>query len=106
MTEVFDMNMNDLMSEESEFMEGLQHILANLGVEIDANSLATILHEYELAKMDFLRDHIMRLLEDRGNEFQGGPVKVLVSQSGIGFESDDYESDDQDDEIIDTDIVS
>jgi len=87
MTEVFDMNMNDLMNEESEFIEGLQGTLEDLGVEIDANSLATILHEYETAKMDFLKAHIMKLLEDRGSDFEDGPVKVVVAQSGFDFES-------------------
>jgi len=85
MTEVFDMNMSDLFGEDSEFIEGLKGTLTGLGVEIDANSLATILHEYEMAKMDFLKVHIMRMLESRG-EYHDGPVKVVVSQSGINFE--------------------
>jgi len=101
MTEVFDMNMNDLFGEESEFIESLQGALEDLGIEIDAPSLAAILHEYELAKMDFLKAHIMKLLEDRGDDFEDGPVKVIVSQSGI-----DLESNDQDDELIDTNVIS
>jgi len=101
MTEVFDMNMNDLFGEESEFIESLQGALEDLGVEIDATSLATILHEYEMVKMDFLKAHIMKLLEDRGGDFEDGPVKVVVSQSGI-----DFESVDQDDELVDTTIIS
>ena len=103
MTEVFDMNMNDLFGEESEFIENLQSVLEDLGVEVDANSLATILHEYEMAKMDFLKAHIMKLLADRGDEFENGPVKVVVSQAGLNFESD------EDDELIatiDTNIIS
>ena len=104
MTEVFDMNMNDLFGEESEFIESLQGALEDLGVEIDTSSLATILHEYEIIKMDFLKAHIMKLLEDREGSFKDGPVKVVVSQSGIEFESID-----QDDELIDsidTSIIS
>jgi len=93
MTEVFDMNMNELVSEESEFIQGLQGILENVGVEIDASSLAIILNEYEMAKMDFLKAHIMKLLEERGGDLENGPVKVVVSQSGLDFEdSDDDES--------------
>jgi len=102
MTEIFDMNMNDLFGEESEFIKSLQGALEGLGIEIDASSLAAILHEYELAKMDFLRAHIMKLLEDRGDGFGDGPVKVVVSQSGIEFESIDQE----DDELIDTNLIS
>jgi len=104
MTEVFDMNMNDLFSEESEFIESLQGALEDLGVDIDTTSLATILHEYEIVKMDFLKAHIMKLLEDREGSFKDGPVKVIVSQSGIEFESID-----QDDDLIDaidTSIIS
>ena len=104
MTEVFDMNMNDLFGEESEFVESLQGALEDLGVEIDAHSLATILHEYEMAKMDFLKAHIMKLLEDRGSDFEDGPVKVVVSQSGMGFEAMEQEEDEL--EFIDTHIIS
>jgi len=100
--EVFDMNMNDLFGEESEFIESLHGILEDLGIEIDATSLATILHEYEMAKMDFLKTHIMRLLEERDADFEDGPVKVIISQSGINFESTDQD----DDELIDTNIIS
>ena len=101
MTEVFDMNMNDLLGEESEFIKSLQGALEDLGLEIDTTSLATILHEYEMVKMDFLKAHIMQLLENRGSDFKDGPLKVVVSQSGIEFESID-----QDDELIDTNIIS
>ena len=101
MTEIFDMNINDLFGEDSEFIESLQITLKDRGIEIDAPSLAATLHEYELAKMDFLKAHIMKLLEDRGGDFEDGPVKVVVSQSGIEFESVD-----QDDEPIDTNIIS
>lgn len=102
MTEVFDMNMNDLVSEESEFIESLQITLENLGVMIDAQSLATILNEYEMAKMDFLKAHIMKMLEDRGGNFENGPVKVVVSQSGFDFDSID--EDDEDDEDLSDDF--
>ncbi|MCL1989846.1 MAG: hypothetical protein FWG67_03045 [Defluviitaleaceae bacterium] len=98
------MNMNDLVNEESEFIEGLQGILENLGVKIDVNSLATILHEYELAKMDFLKAHIMKLLEDRGGDFENSPVKVVVSQSGFDFDAMD-ENDDLSD-FTDTDFIA
>ena len=101
MTEVFDMNMNDLIGEESEFIEDLQDALENLGVKIDTTSLATILHEYEMVKMEFLKSHILNLLESRGSDFENGPVKVIVSQSGIEFEPSD-----QDDESVDTNIIS
>ena len=102
MTEVFDMNMNELVSEESEFIQSLQGILENVGVEIDASSLATILNEYEMAKMDFLRAHIMQLLEERGSDLEGGPVKVVVSQSGLDFEDDEEELTEQ----ADTTLIS
>ena len=107
MTEIFDMNMNDLFGEDSEFIEGFRGALEGLGIEIDANSLATILHEYEMAKMDFLKIHIMRMLESRG-EFPDGPVKVVVSQSGIGFEPVESELDELDDFDFnaDTSIIS
>jgi len=100
MTEVFDMNMNELVSEESEFIQSLQGILENVGVEIDASSLATILNEYEMAKMDFLKAHIMKLLEERGGDLESGPVKVVVSQSGLDFENPDEELTEQADTII------
>ena len=102
MTEVFDMNMNDLFSEESEFIESLQGVLEHLGVEIDSNSLATILHEYEMAKIDFLKAHIMKLLEVRDGDFEDGPVKVVVSQSGLDLEPLDQD----DDEFVDTTVIS
>lgn len=94
MTEVIDMNMNDLFGEESEFIKSLQGFLEELGVEIDADALSTILHEYEMAKMDFLKAHIMRMLADRGEGFEAGPVNVVVSQSGLEFDGMDEEHDD------------
>lgn len=105
MTEVFDMDMNDLLGEDSEFIDSLKASLENLGVEIDANSLSTILHEYEMTKMEFLKNYIMSLLEARGtslNNLEDGPFKVVVSNSGIDFEAIDQE----DEEQIDTTIVS
>jgi len=86
MTEVLDMNINDMFGEESEFIEGLVGALGAMGVDIDANNLATILHEYEVAKMAFLKVHIMKMLQDRGGDFQDGPVKVVVSQSGLDID--------------------
>ena len=101
MTEIFDMNIDDLFGEDSEFVEGLQGVLEDRGIEIDTPSLAAILHEYESAKMEFLKAHIMKLLEDRGGNFGDGPVKVVVSQSGI-----DFETIDQDDESTDINVIS
>ena len=105
MTEIFDMNMNDLFGENSEFIEGFVGALEGIGIEIDAASLATILREYELAKMDFLQVHIMRMLESQGT-IPDGPLKVVVSQSGIGFEPVDDEFDDFNFEPTDVTIVS
>ena len=105
MTEVFDMDMNDLLGEDSKFIDSLKAHLENLGVEVDADSLSTILHEYEITKMEFLKSYIMNLLESRGthlNDLEDGPLKVVVSNSGINFESIDQE----DEEQADTDIVS
>ena len=102
MTEVFDMNMSDLFGEESEFIESLQNVLEDLGVDVDTDALATILHEYEMAKMDFLKAHIMKMLADRGDDFDNGPVKIVVSQSGLNFES----ADDDEYEVIDTNMIS
>lgn len=105
MTEVFDMDMNDLLGEDSKFIDSLKAHLENLGVEIDADSLSTILHEYEITKMEFLKNHIMNLLESRGanlNDLEDGPLKVVISNSGINFEAIDQE----DEEQIDTNILS
>ena len=101
MNEIFDMNMNDLFGEDSEFVEGFRGMLESLGIEIDAAPLATILHEYEMAKMEFLKVHIMRMLESNG-QIQDGPVKVIVSQSGIELEplDDDFEFEPTDVNII------
>ena len=101
MTEVFDMNMNDLLGEDSEFIKNLQGALEAIGYDIDEHALVAILHEYELVKMDFLKAHIMQLLEHRGDEFKDGPVKVVVSQSGVELEPIE-----QDDDPIDTSIIS
>lgn len=86
MTEFFDMNMNDLFGEDSEFIEGFRGLLEGVGIDIDASSLAKILHEYEMAKMEFLQIQIMQMLESQG-EIPNGPVKVVVSQSGIDFQA-------------------
>lgn len=106
MTEVFDMSMNDLFGEESEFIENLQSALEGIGVSLDAGSLAAVLHEYEVAKMDFLKMHIMKLLQDRGESLENGPVKVVVSQSGLNFDelSDEIFGEDEDD--FDTSFIS
>jgi len=102
MNEIFDMNMSDLFGEDSEFVEGFRGALEGLGIEIDAASLATILHEYEMAKMEFLKVHIMRMLESRGESMHDGPVKVIVSQSGIELEpfEDEFDFDPTDVGII------
>lgn len=104
MTEVFDMNINDLLGEDSEFIGRLRAILENLGVDIDADSLSVILQEYEMIKIEFLKSHIINLLKARGtnlNDFEDGPLKVVVSNTGV-----DFEAIDEDDEQIDSDIVS
>jgi len=105
MTEVFDMDMNDLLGEDSNFIDNLKAHLETLGVKIDAHSLSTILHEYEITKMELLKNHIMNLLESRGtnlNDLEDGPLKVIISNHGVNFEAIDQEEDEQ----IDTNIVS
>lgn len=105
MTEVFDMDMNDLLGEDSKFIDSLKAHLENLGLEIDADSLSAILHEYEITKMEFLKSYIMNMLESRGtnlNDLEDGSLKVVVSNNGINFEATDQE----DEEEIDTHIVS
>ena len=101
MTEVLDMNMNDLFGEDSDLLDNLQECLSDLNVDIDNESLAVILHEYEIVKMEFLKNHIMKMLEARGDILDNGPVKVVVSQNGM-----DFESLDQDDDFIDTTMIS
>jgi len=105
MTEVFDMDMNDLLGEDSEFIDRLIANLEHLGVEIDAESLSTVLHEYEMTKMEFLKHYIMRLLESRGanlSDFEEGPLKIVFSNNGIDFGTADQEDEDQ----IDTTVIS
>lgn len=106
MTEVFDMDMNDLLGEDSQFIDGLKTHLENLGVSIDADALSTILHEYEITKMAFLKAYIMNLLESNGTNLndEDGPVKVIVSNNGIDF--DDIEQDYEEEDEIDTNIIS
>ena len=106
MTEVFDMNMNELFGEDSEFIESFSSTLEDLGINIDSSSLATILHEYEMAKMDFLKLQIIRMLESKGQNPEG-PVKVVVSQSGFGFEpGDDADFDEFDLDYTDANLIS
>ena len=107
MNEIFDMDMNELLGEDSEFIEHLILNLVHLGVEIEAEDLAVILREYEMTKMVFLKNIVMDLLESRGtqlnDEFEKGPIKVVVSNSGLDFESTtDLEEENQ----TDTDLVS
>lgn len=105
MTEVFDMDMNDLLGEDSKFIDSLKAHLENLGLEIDADSLSAILHEYEITKMEFLKSYIMNMLESRGtnlNDLEDGSLKVVVSNNGMNFE----ETNQEDEEEIDTHIVS
>ncbi|MCL2559608.1 MAG: hypothetical protein FWE07_03905 [Turicibacter sp.] len=108
MNEVFDMDMNDLLGEESEFIESLVLNLIHLGVDINAEDLAVILHEYEMTKMEFLKNYIMNLLEARGtslSELEDGPLKVVISNSGLDFESV-IPDEEEKNEKIDSDIVS
>ena len=103
MNEVFDMDMNDMLGEESDFIDYLKTNLENLGVDIDANSLATILHEYEITKMEFLKNYILNLLNAYGgnlNDLDGSPIKVVVSNNGVDFESLEQEDE------VDTNIIS
>jgi len=108
MTEVFDMNMNDLFGEESEFIEVLQNKLEGLGLDIDASSLAVVLHEYELAKMEFLKNHIMNMLKERG-DLTDGPVKLVVSQGGMDLKAlsdDEFDFPTEEDSEVDSNLIS
>ena len=105
MAEVFDMNMNDLFNEDSEFIEGFQGLLEDLGINIDSQLLSTVLHEYESAKMEFFKIQIMRMLDQSHHNYGDGPVKVVVSQSGIDIEAVDSEID-AEFEPVDSPIVN
>ena len=103
MTEIFDININDLIGEDSEFISSLKASLESLDIEVNADDLSIILQEYEMVKMDFLKNHIINSLAARGtnlNELQDGPLKVVFSNNRADFETIDEADEDQTDSNI------
>jgi len=99
------MNINDLLDEDSEFINSFKIGLEELGVEVDEAQLAVILQEYEMMKMEFLKNYILSTLEANGadlGELQEGPIKVVFSNGGVDFDANGTD----DDDYTDSDLIS
>jgi len=107
MSEVFNMDLANILEADSEFVEGLRDLLVEAGIEIDCDSLSVILHEYEISKLDFLKAQILKVLEGEGRDISDidlEALSVIVPSSGSAsaLESEG----DQEEEPLDTKVIS
>jgi len=103
MSEVFNMDLANILEADSEFVEGLKDLLVEAGIDIDCDSLSVILHEYEISKLDFLKAQILRLLEGEGHDINEIDLEAL----SVVIPSSKEESDvDQEEISLDTEAIS
>ena len=83
MSDILDVDIENFLSENSPIIKDLLQQLQQMGININAKVLTTIIHEYEAIKFDFLKDQIMQLVDSgmfETNDPMEGPVKVIVSK--------------------------
>ena len=85
MNDILDVDIENILSENSPFIKDLLHSLGQIGIDIDVKTLTTIINEYEAVKFDFLKDQITQLIDNgilSPDNPVKGPVKVVVSKKG------------------------
>jgi len=107
MSEVFNMDLANMLEADSEFVESLKNLLVEAGIEIDCDSLSVILHEYEISKMDFLKGQILNILEGEGHDINDIDLEslsvVVPSSEAVRKLESDIE---KNEEPLDTEAIS
>lgn len=98
MTEVLDMDLAELIDANSSFMEELQKLVQAHGISLGGEELSSVVEEYELLKFQFLKEKIMKVLEEMGHDIHD------VAINGMGLIAKKNETSEDEDEIFDVDI--
>ena len=91
MENALDMNMEDLLDENSDFIKKLQKILSKNGIELNAITLSKVLNEYEFKKLDLLKANILELLNNNQNQEleKKKPLKIILSNQKEEVDNED-----------------
>jgi len=85
MKDMLNASIENILNENSPFIKDLLQSLTQIGIDIDAKELTTIINEYETVKFDFFKEHLTQLIDSgilSPDNPTNGPVKVVVSKAG------------------------